>query len=372
MHSVFEHKTAQLLSYADIKINGNRRWDIHVHDERFYKRVLADGSLGLGESYMQGWWDCKAIDELFFRIIKAELPQKIKYNKSLILSVIKSRLFNMQSISRAFHVGKLHYNIGNDIFKSMLDKYMIYSCGYWKNSSNLNQAQQAKLDLVCRKLRLKPGMNLLDIGCGWGGFAKYAAEKYSVSVTGLTVSGEQAKFAREFCKGLPVTVKLIDYRNFNGKFDRIASIGMFEHVGYKNYGAYMKKAGDCLKDDGLFLLHTIGSKTSKTSGDPWLEKYIFPNGMIPSMKQISAAAEGIFVIEDIHNFGADYDKTLMAWHSNFKKNWDKLKSRYDQKFCRMWSYYLLSCAGLFRAWEIQLWQIVFSKNGVPEVYNSIR
>ena len=250
---------------------------------------------------------------------------------------------------------------------------MIYTCGYWKDAENLDQAQEAKLDLTCRKIGLQPGMRVLDIGCGWSGFGKFAAEAYGAEVVGVTVSKEQVKLAQERCKGLPVETKLQNYEELGDeKFDRIVSLGMFEHVGYKNYRKFMEIAHRCLEDDGLFLLHTIGNNESATHTNPWMQKYIFPNGMMPSMAQIGKAAEKLFVVEDWHNFGSDYDKTLMAWHQNFEKHWPELKEKYGERFHRMWRYYLLQAAGTFRARDLQLWQIVLSKKGIPGGYTSIR
>jgi len=245
---------------------------------------------------------------------------------------------------------------------------MNYSCGYWERATTLNDAQEAKLDMICQKLLLKPGMTVLDIGCGWGGFAKWAADKYDVSVLGITVSQEQVKFAREYCKTSNVNIEFHDYRDISEKFDRIVSIGMLEHVGYRNYRTFMKVARRCLKANGLLLLHTIAGNTSVHSTDPWISKYIFPNSMLPSAKQISAASEGILVLEDWHSFGQYYDQTLMAWHQNFTKNWAKIKKMYDDRFYRMWTYYLLSCAASFRSRRNQLWQIVFSRNGIRAGY----
>jgi cyclopropane-fatty-acyl-phospholipid synthase len=365
----FEEKIAKLLSIAGIKINGNNPWDIQIHNPKLYSRVLSGGTLALGEAYMGGWWDCRKLDEFFNRVLKAELDDEIK--SRFIWDVIKAKIMNLQSKSRAFEVGERHYDLDNELYRLMLDKRMIYSCGYWKNAKNLDQAQEAKLDLSCKKLNLKPGMRVLDIGCGWGGFAKYAAKKYKVKVVGITVSKEQAKLAQESCKGLPVEIRVQDYRDLNEKFDSIISIGMFEHVGPKNYKEFMRIVHRCLKPSGLFLLHTIGNNKSYASPEPWMEKYIFPNHLVPSAKQITTAAEGLFVLEDWHNFGMDYDKTLLAWHANFIKNWPKLKGRYNERFFRMWTYYLLSCAGGFRARHNQLWQIVFSKE-YKEEYRSIR
>jgi cyclopropane-fatty-acyl-phospholipid synthase len=250
---------------------------------------------------------------------------------------------------------------------------MNYSCGYWRDASSLDEAQENKLDLICRKLYLKPGMRILDIGCGWSAFGKYAAEKYDAQVVGITVSKEQVALGKELCKGLPVEVRLQDYRDVNEKFDRIVSVGMIEHVGYKNYREYFNVAAKNLKDSGMFLLHTIGDVVSTKNTDAWTHKYIFPNGMLPSVAQLGKAVEGIFVMEDWHNFGADYDKTLMAWYNNFIHGWNELKNNYSERFFRMWEYFLLSSAGAFRARNRnQLWQIVLSRNGVPGGYCSVR
>lgn len=366
-------KTAEgILSLAGIEINGTHPWDIHVHNDNFYQRVLTQGSLGLGESYMDAWWDCEKLDQFFYRILRANLEDTVKRNWKLLVSVLAARIFNLQSRRRAFQIGEKHYDLGNELFEHMLDKRMVYSCAYWKGAHTLDEAQENKLDLICQKIGLQPGMRILDIGCGWGSFAKYAADKYSVTVVGITVSKEQVALGQNTCKGLPVEIRLQDYRDINESFDHIVSLGMIEHVGYKNYKTYMQCAHKCLKDDGLFLLHTIGGNESVMSGEPWTNKYIFPNGMLPSVKQISSAIEGLFVMEDWHNFSVDYDKTLMAWHRNFVNGWDTLKLQYDERFYRMWRYFLLSYAGAFRARKNQLWQIVLSKRGVLGGYTSIR
>jgi len=359
-----------LLASADIKINGDRPWDVQVHNPKFYARVLAQGSIGLGESYMDGWWDCEKLDEFFARILRIKLDEKVK--RDLIWPVIKSKFLNMQTVRKSFAVGRTHYDIGNELYEKMLDKRTIYSCGYWRNASTLDKAQEAKLDLVCKKMGLKPGMRILDIGCGWGGFLKYAAQKYKVKGVGITISKEQAKFARESCKGLPIEIRMQEYRSLNEKFDRIISIGMFEHVGQKNYHTFMRVVHKNLKKDGLFLLHTIGSNKSHTVQDAWMLKYIFQGGKIPSLEEITVSMDGLFVMEDFHNFGQDYDPTLMAWHNNFVKSWDSIKRKYSERFYRMWRYYLLSCVGNFRSRNVQVWQMVFSKKGIVGGYRSIR
>jgi cyclopropane-fatty-acyl-phospholipid synthase len=368
-----------LLSEAQITLNGTDESDIQVNNSEFYNRVLRDGVLGLGESYMDGWWDVQKPDDLFYRLINASLHEKVKSWK-IVPHILKAKIFNAGKLSKAFEVGEKHYNIGNTLFQKMLDKRMVYSCGYWKEAQNLDEAQEAKLDLICRKINLQSGMKVLDVGCGWGSFCKYAAEKYGAEVVGITISKEQAELAKENCKGLNVKIRLQDYRELNTEvihgagnlFDRVVSIGMFEHVGYKNYRIFMKTIHRLLKEDGLFLLHTIGANKSMITTDPWTNKYIFPNSMLPSIKHIGASIEQLFVMEDWHNFGHDYDKTLMAWFENFDRSWDELKQDYDERFYRMWKYYLLSCAGSFRAGKNQLWQIVLSKNGIPLGYQSIR
>jgi len=362
----------ELLSLAGITINGDKDFDIQISDDRLYDRVFREGTLGFGESYMDGWWTVKNLDEFFYSIFTANLDKEIKKNWSVLLLAITSRLFNRQSKKRSLVVGEKHYDTGNDLFTRMLGGTMAYSCGYWAQADNLQDAQKAKFDLICRKLGLKKGMHILDIGCGWGTFLKYASENYGVSGIGVTISKEQAKFAQNICKGLPIEIRLQDYRELDEKFDRIVSVGMMEHVGHKNYKTYLNTASNCLKDDGMFLLHTIGSNKSEKATDPWIEKYIFPNSHLPSIKQIAENLEGNFVMEDWHNFGVDYDKTLMAWYENFDKYWPELKGNYDERFYRMWKFYLLSCAGLFRARRIQLWQIVLSKKGVSGGWKSVR
>lgn len=368
----FKNIIQEILSPAGISINGNQPWDIQVRNDKFYQRVMREGSLGLGESYMDGWWECKCLDEFFHRLIPSRPEDKIRKDWKSLFHILNSVILNKGSKSRAFQIGEKHYDIGNELYMNMLDKRMVYSCAYWKGAKNLDEAQEAKLDLICRKLGLHSGMRILDIGCGWGSFAKYATEKCRVEVIGITVSKEQVELGRELCKGLPVEIRLQDYRDVGGKFDRIVSIGMFEHVGYKNYSTFMETVHKCLKDGGLFLLHTIGNNQSHVTTGPWIGKYIFPNSLVPAMRQICASVERLFVIEDWHNFGADYDATLIAWFKNFDSSWDKLKEKYDERFYRMWKYYLLSCAGAVRSRDMQVWQIVFSKTGVPGGYNSIR
>lgn len=359
-----KNQLERIFDAADIKIGGNRPWDIHIYNPLVFRRAITEGNLGLGESYIDGFWECDDLEEFMFRLISSKADEKIVAPVMFIGKWI-GKTYNLQRPSRAYTVGETHYNAGNDLFKAMLDQRLIYSCGYWKEAATLDEAQENKLCLIFNKLQLQPGMHLLDIGCGWGGAARFAAEHYKVSVTGITISTEQAKIAKEYCADVPVTIELIDYRKLQGSFDRIYSIGMFEHVGYKNYHNYFDLISRCLKPDGLTLLHTIGSNTPTTNGDAWSCKYIFPNSMLPAASQITKNYEGLFILEDWHVFSYDYSLTLKAWYNNFEKHWPLLQSSYSERFHRMWRYYLLSFSGAFRSRSIQLWQILLSKNGLP-------
>jgi cyclopropane-fatty-acyl-phospholipid synthase len=366
-------KVAKLLGHAGIRLNGPAPWDIQVHDSRFYGRVLMAGSLGAGESYVDGWWDVDALDEFFARVEKANLAEKLGGLGALALAV-KATVLNLQTRARAKKVAEKHYDLGNDLFEAMLGGSMQYSCAYWRGAETLDQAQENKLHLICRKLGLQPGMRLLDIGGGFGSLSRFAAKEYGCEVVAYNISREQVAYARELCRGLSVRIEEKDYRAAALEpepFDRIVSVGFFEHVGYRNYRPFFELVRGLLKNSGLFLLHSIGGNQTRTVTDPWIDKYIFPNGMLPSMRQISEAIEGFWVMEDWHNFGPDYDRTLIAWWQNFENAWPQLRSRYDSRFYRMWRYYLLSCAGAFRARTLQLWQIILSKGDVP-CYTPVR
>ncbi|QCT21115.1 cyclopropane fatty acyl phospholipid synthase [Jejubacter calystegiae] len=352
---------SEMLGRAGININGATPGDIQVKNPDFFKRVLQEGSLGLGESYMDGWWECDRLDVFFTKVLRAGLENQLPHHLKDTLRIAAARLINLQSKKRAWIVGKEHYDLGNDLFSRMLDPWMQYSCGYWKEADNLVDAQQAKLKMICEKLQLAPGMKVLDIGCGWGGLSEFTARHYGVSMTGVTISAEQQKMAQARCEGLDVTILLQDYRDLDQRFDRIVSVGMFEHVGPKNYDTYFSVVDRNLKPDGLFLLHTIGSNRTDHNVDPWINKYIFPNGCLPSVRHIAEASEGRLVMEDWHNFGADYDKTLMAWFERFQAAWPEIASNYSERFKRMFTYYLNACAGAFRARDIQLWQVMFSR-----------
>ena len=359
-----------LLAKAGLSMNGDHPWDMRIKDAKVPEKVLAEGNLGLGEAYMSGDWEAEQLDEFFARLLRAGVADMIN-PAALLFHSVKAKFLNLQSKERAWQVGEQHYDLGNEFYESMLDPRMVYTCGYWKDAKDLTEAQNAKLDLICRKLKLEPGMRVLDIGCGWGSFMSYAAEHYGVECVGVTISKEQCDWAKARYPDLPLEFRLQDYRDIDEQFDHIVSIGMFEHVGRKNHRVYMETAHRCLKDEGLFLLHTIGKNRRHSTPDRWIDKYIFPNGDLPSIGQIGDAIDGLFVAEDMHNFGADYDKTLMAWCENFEAAWPRFADQMGERFFRMWRYYLLSCAGAFRARDIQLWQWVLSRKGVLGGYERV-
>jgi cyclopropane-fatty-acyl-phospholipid synthase len=371
--SASAQKVTELLAFAGIAVNGSEPWDIQIHDERFFNRALGEGSIGVGESYMDGWWDVEALDEFFHRFRRADLASKVHDLKTALL-VLKTRALNLQTMQRAKQVAHAHYDLGNRLYEAMLDCRMQYTCAYWKDAVTLDQAQENKLHLICRKLQLKPGMTVLELGGGFGGFAHFAAKEYGCHVVSYNISREQVAFGRDLCKGLPVRFEQKDYREAAqepDRFDRVASIGLCEHIGYKNYRQFMQLAQGCLKDQGLFLLHTIGSNESYSYTDPWIHKYIFPNGLIPSMAQLTTAWEGVWVAEDWHNFGPDYDRTVLAWWQNFERAWPDLRPAYGDRFYRMWKYYLMASAGSFRSRRLQLWQVVLSKGDIAS-YTPVR
>jgi cyclopropane-fatty-acyl-phospholipid synthase len=360
----------ELLAHADIAIDGDRPWDPQIRDERFFD-IAFGGSLAIGEAYMDGLWECAQLDELVCRFRRASLDERFRIGADG-WRALKARLRNRQSPSRAYHMGHRVYDGAIDLFEATLDPRMVYSCGYWKTATTLAAAQEAKLELACRKLGLAPGMRVLDVGCGWGSFVHYAAEHYGVEAVGVTVSKEQMAYGQKRCQGLPVEIRFQDYRDVTGSFDRVFSAGMFEHVGPRNHRRYFETVHRVLARDGLFLLHTVGGNRSLPSVDAWIDKYIFPDAVMPSASQIARAAERLFVIEDWHTFGPDYDKTLLAWFQNFERNWPELRGHYDERFYRIWKFYLLACAGTFRARINHLWHFVFSKKGLVGGYQAVR
>jgi cyclopropane-fatty-acyl-phospholipid synthase len=360
-----------LLGLAGIEVNGKNPWDIQVHDDRLWNRIISQRELGLAEAYMDGWWDVESIDQFLTKLLEINVLDKAPFSISLVGHAVKSTVLNRQTKAKAAANAKHHYNIGNDLYARMLDKEMAYSCGYWKSAKTLDQAQIAKFDLICRKLELKPGMRLLDIGCGWGGLLRYAAKNYGIIGTGISPADNQIELARAKNGKLKIEYLQMDYRDLSGKFDRIVSVGMMEHVGPKNLETFFNKCISLLAPDGMMLHHTIASNETKQVTDPFFDRYIFPGGVLPSLAQISKAVEKKVIIEDVHNFGPDYEKTLLAWHANINKRWREIPN-YDERFRRMWNYYLLSSAAGFRARHIQLLQVVFRPMTSRGAYKAVR
>jgi cyclopropane-fatty-acyl-phospholipid synthase len=367
------HAIESLFALADVHFDGARPWDIQVHDERLFRRILAGGSLGFGEAYMDGDWDCAALDRLFDRVISAKLGDRLGMTLPLAILMLAARFTNRQSIARSGAVAKTHYDLPADIHEATYDKRLTASCAYWKGTKSLDQAQENKLDLICRKVGLKPGHSVFDIGCGWGSFIGFAAQEYGARCTGVTVSSEQVAYIRRRYAGLPIEPLLMDYRQYRGpKMDRVISVGMFEHVGARNYRTFFECARRLLKDDGIFLLHTIWENERHPVIDAWQDKYIFPNGDLPSLGEITSAVEGLFVVEDVHNFGVDYDRTLMAWNGNFQARRSQMAARHSDRFCRMWEYYLLQNAAAFRCRHISVGQLVLTPHGLRSGYQAVR
>jgi cyclopropane-fatty-acyl-phospholipid synthase len=352
-------KVARLLAECGIEIDGPNPFDIEVKNDAFYARVLTEGSLGLGESYVEGWWDTRDLDGFIHRLLSAKLNERL-WSWSDVFAWLSATVSNLQRVSRAFEVGERHYDLGNSFYEGMLDRRMIYSCAFWDRASNLDEAQQAKLDLVFGKLGLQSGHRVLDVGCGWGGALRYAVERHDVSGVGVTIARQQADYARQNCVGLPVEIRLQDYRELKETFDHIYSIGMFEHVGPRNYRKYMQVMRRCLRPTGRFLLHTIGGFESTNHIDPWMNKYIFPNAVLPSQQQIVSAIEGTFVVDGWQRIGPHYDRTLLAWRSNFERSWARGQHSLDERFRRMWRYYLSASAASFRAKLTDVWQVLLS------------
>lgn len=356
-----------LFAKADVTLNGNRSWDLQVVDPRSYDRMIRDGTIGFGEAFMEGWLDCERVDLLTERIYRARLTEQIKV-RSAVPEILKVRLNPLGSRSRSFEIGERHYDTGNDVFELMLDKFMTYSCGYWNRANTLEEAQRDKLELICRKLQLERGMRVLDIGIGWGSFARYAAVHKGVEVVGLTVSKRQIELGSRLCTGLPIEFRYLDYRAVNEKFDRIVSVGMFEHVGRRYHADFFAACERCLKPGGLMLLHTVGF-LKEDPANAWFDKYILPGVEFPTAGNVVGSIGSGLILENLHRWeGVHYERTLMAWFERFHTGWDQLRQKYSDRFYRMWKLYLQGCAGGFRTQPMWVWQFVFSKERVPGGY----
>ena len=363
---------ASLFGRAGITLNGSEPWDIQVKNDRFFRRSLR-GSLGFGESYMEGDWDVGSIDALFRRIIRYDISDSLMVMLNRLRLDLKSRLTNMQSRIGSRAIAETHYDLDHRLYELFLGPWNQYTCCFYDKATTLEEAEVEKLEMVCNKLDLQPGDRVMDIGCGWGGFAKYAAETRGCHVTGVSISVEQIAYARKYTAGLPVDIIECDYRDLpkryeDGSFDKVVIIGMIEHVGYKNYRHLFEVVHRMLNDVGLFLLHTIGNSTVTTVVDPWIEKYIFRNSMAPAASQLTHAMEMLFTLQDWENYGHYYPSTLAHWQERFEANWPRIEAietanRFDERFRRMFNYYFLSCKAGFETEDILLWHLVMSKAG---------
>lgn len=366
------------LGKAGIKINGSNPWDIRVNDDRFFSRVLR-GSLGFGESYMDGDWDVDELDALFRRVLRMKLTRSPLVFMNRVRNDLRARLTNLQTRSGSRAIAEAHYDLDHELYQEFLGPYNQYTCCFFNQAATLEEAEIEKLEMLCNKLDLQPNDRVLDIGCGWGGFSKYAAETRGCKVTGVSISTEQIAYARQYTAGLPVKIIEADYRDlpdmFGGQhFDKVLICGMLEHVGYKNYRTIFSIIHHILKDEGRFLLHTIGNSKSTAVVDPWIEKYIFRNSMAPSMEQLATAFEGLLVVQDWENYGLYYAPTLAAWQANFESNWETISAiesekPFDDRFRRMFNYYFLSCKAAFETENLFLWHVVLNKHGLSrDVY----
>ncbi|TMW56093.1 hypothetical protein Poli38472_008741 [Pythium oligandrum] len=375
---ILQYRAANLMKKALAEANIVIGRDIIVHDEEIFLDWVNRGMLAIGESYMAKKWEAVTpLDEVLRRLLAQPTEKRRKLLKSWNAKLVglSAHIFNYQSPSRAGIVGSYHYDLGNDFFKLWLDPHMQYSCAYFKDieDTDLDGAQRLKMHMIAQKLKLEPGMRVLEIGCGWGGLACYLAKNYNVHVTGITISNEQLKEARKWAEREGVShltsFEYQDYRGMHGQFDRVLSIAMLEAVGYKNMDMYYSVIERCLKPGGVAVVHSVTSNTSrKIPIQLWILKYIFPNGFLPSLQQMMKFTERKLIVEDVHNLGPDYDKTCFVWNQRFQEQWKLGKIENPMKtqsnpevFKRMWEFYLLYCCAGFRQRTLQLTQTVYSK-----------
>lgn len=340
------------------------KFKVLVHEPVAYKKLLQSTSLALGEAYMDGDLEIEgdiveALDEIF------KFQNQFKTNRR----ALKKLLYTSTSKNNQKKEVCSHYNLGNDFYKLWLDPTLSYSCAYFENGDEtLEEAQYKKIDHILKKLCLKEGMSLLDIGCGWGFLLIQAAKKYKIHGVGITLSEEQhhafSKRIKE--EGLEeyLKVELMDYRELitsGMQFDRVVSVGMLEHVGRDNYELFFKNVDAVLKEKGIFLLHYI-SGYGEYPGDAWIKKYIFPGGVIPSLREIiSLSADFKYYVQDVESLRRHYVKTLLCWHKAFEEHLPEIGQMFEERFIRMWRMYLCACAASFNNGVIDLHQIQFVK-----------
>ena len=335
------------------------------------KDILTSTTLAFGEAYMNGDLE---VEGDFSLMLNTVLKYKDKFTTDF--KGLPKIFSNLTSTKKQKEEVTYHYDIGNDFYKLWLDDTLSYSCAYFKNENeSLGEAQLNKIHHLLKKLNLREGITLLDIGCGWGALLIEAVKLYKIKGLGITLSEEQFKAFKERIEKENLQdylqVKLMDYRELEKSgllFDRVVSVGMLEHVGRSNYDLFMKCVSKVLKKEGVFVLHYI-SGLYESEGDAWIKKYIFPGGVIPTLREIiSLSADYKFYTVDVESLRMHYYKTLIKWAENFEKNTDKVREMFDEKFVRMWRMYLYSCAACFYTGVIDLHQIVFTKgvnNSLP-------
>jgi cyclopropane-fatty-acyl-phospholipid synthase len=348
---------------------------LNVSDDSVWYDIITKANLGIAEGYMHGKIDVDPLP-LFLSLLNDTsigTRRKEKFDVlGMVIGAIEAPtqmmgwLFNLQTKELSSRVTKQHYDAGNDLYEVMLGPSMSYTCAYWKDAENLDQAQEAKFNLIMRKLELQPGMKVADLGMGWGTAAAYMHKHGKVNVTGVSLSEKQVEWAQNNLVKDGLRFIWSDYRehcedpDIVGTYDRIYSIGMFEHIGPKNYEPFFKCIKALLKPDGLAVVHTIGEPDFVAASDQFLEKYIFPGAVIPTLPMATKAFEHHFILEDFQNFGHDYSKTLAAWHVNSLKFFRENPNAYSPEFQRMWEYYLKMCEALFELRINQLWHFVLS------------
>lgn len=357
---MFKLTLTTLLREANIEPNGASPWDPQIKDERFYRTVLLRGSVGLGDAYLNGWWECADISGFILRIIKSGIHLRVP-RVDIFLRRLRFGLIDAQNRIRSKRVAELHYDEDPYIFEVMLGSTNSYTCARWKGVITLDAAQQQKMDLLCKKAGLSSGMTVLDIGSGWGGFLAYAAERYQVRGIGLTISKTQLDYARKRYGNLPVEFRLQDYRDFVGGVDAVVSICVIEHVGSDHYREYFQKVRETLtREDGFFAMQCILACDTQARMDPWTEKHIFPNGILPTLERIENAVEGILHIVDREFFRDDYVRTFSAWYENLVRNKNAIIARCGVRYFRKYEYYLCLYIAGFGSGRIDVGQFVLS------------
>lgn len=335
-----------------------------IKGDHVIQRIARDWEFQLGETYINGGWDVADGDlRNLLYILRANFSE---YSISRWLQPFVKLYQEWNKVSRSYFNVSQHYDLEEDFFRLFLDKDLHYSCAYFTNSEvSLEQAQQDKCQHIAEKLLLQPGQRVLDIGCGWGSMAFYLTEHFGVEVTGLTLSTEQLKVAERRAqeRGLTnVNFKLQDYREHTGVYDRIVSIGMFEHVGKPNYDSYFKKIKDVLVDDGVALIHSIGRSGPPGLTNPWIRKYIFPGGSVPSLSEMSQGIEHAeLMMTDIEILRLHYAKTLRIWQQRFHAHKEVIREKMGERFYRMWDFYLTICEISFQYTDSVVFQIQLAK-----------